>query len=205
MTDDVELLNAAIAECPEDEQHAAVQLCGNLILLRRHRQNFTAAVGLLDYADGLQLAFAPTDKRIAVLEMWRGMACRDGVMTLYHFGEVLTALKRNPLPASVVERVDRPRIRNAAKLFARRFPTIRKARNGVGHVAEMTSSLDGLEKHAVDGTAVFGALSGRTYTITNDKAHHEISLAIDTHHELKAIVAEVFAAHHWLEGRLPEA
>jgi hypothetical protein len=204
MTDTAELLNAAIAERPEDEQHEAVRLCGNLIMLHRHSQNFTAAVGLLDYVDALRQVFAPNDARINVLGLWRDMACRDGVMSLYHFGEVLAALRRNPLPLSVVDHVDGPRIRNAASNFGRAFPTIRKARNGVGHVAEMTSSHGGFEKHAVDGSLFFGALNGRTYTITNDKAHHEIQFTAETFNHLKSVVREVFAAHSWLEGRLPE-
>lgn len=204
MTDSAELMNAAIAECPTDEQNTAVQLCGNLILLHRHSQNFTAAVGLLDYVDGLRQVFAPNDARITVLSLWCGMACRDGVMTLYHFGEVLTALRRNSIPSSLVGRVDGQRIRNAASKFTQVFPTIRKARNGVGHLAEMTSSLDGLKKHAVEGKVIFGALKGRTYTITNDKAHHEIQFTAETFNLLKSIVREVFAAHSWLEGRLPD-
>lgn len=205
MTTDVTArLNEAIAELPHDDQHAAVLLCGNLIILHRYSQNFTAAVGLLDYLDGLRLGFPPNDNRTQVFQLWRDMACRDGVMTLYHFGEVLTALRRNPLPNPVVDRVDGPRIRNAAGHFAKHFPDIRKARNGVGHVAEMTSSLRGFEKHAVNGRVIFGALEGRTYTITNDKAHHEIQLTAETFNHLKEIVREVFAAHSWLEGRLPE-
>jgi hypothetical protein len=204
MTDTAELLNSAIAERPTDEQHAAVQLCGNLIMLHRYSQNFTGAVGLLDYVDGLRRIFAPNDARIAVLSLWRDMACRDGVMTLYHFGEVLAALRRNPIPPSVEGHVDGQRIRNAASKFTQAFPSIRKARNGVGHVAEMTSSLGGFKKHAVDGKVIFGALKGRTYTITNDKAHHEIQFTAETFNLLQSVVREVFAAHSWLEGRLPD-
>lgn len=196
-------INPIIARLPEDEQVDAVQLAGNLVMLQGHCQNLAAAVGLIDYTDSLRPLFAVGDERIAVFDLWNQIACRDGVMSIYHAGELLEAIRRTKVSACLIDKVDGPRIRAAAKAFEKLFPAIRQMRNGVGHVAEMTSSLGGHRKHALEGSVVFGALMGRAYTITNDHEHHTLTLAAETVESLKSVVREVHAAHAWLYGALP--
>lgn len=197
-------VNSVIALLPEEEHVDAVRLAGALLMLHRHFYSFAAAVALIDHTDSLRRTTKPGGDEAALLDDWNHIACRDAVMTLYQFGEVLASLRRTRPTVSLRARVDGRRIRAAAESFNSQFPTIRQARNAVGHVAEMTTSMDAHERHARDGMIYFGGLKGRAYTITNEKAHHTITLTPETRETLRKILHEVHNSHAWLGVEAPD-
>jgi hypothetical protein len=194
--------NPLIARLPENEQAKAVLFCGNLLMLRRHEQNFAAAVALIDFTDSLRNTSPSDEQRSDLLDLWNHIACRDAIMTIYHFEHVLRSICNAPMPASWASQVDRHQLEAAAARFSQRFPSIKQARNSVGHISELTSSIKGARRHTLEGRLYFGALKGRTYTITNRRVHHEVEMTANTRKFLQAIANEVDGAQAWLSGAL---
>lgn len=195
---------------PPDEQNPAIMLLFNLIQGHQYAQQFAAAVGLLDFVDLEEkrlLNFnGPTIANSRnLINLWRGMAARDGAMSIFHLGATLDAIGSMTKSApSFTGKVDAAALRSARKRLRESFPGYDNLRHGVGHLAEMTSSLKKVAAHAVDGHLIFGGLEGRDFTITQDRAHRTISLTQLSVRTLGKIIHDVYSAFPNLRNLLPE-
>ncbi len=120
-------------------------LLGNL---QRFVENFGSAITLYE---GSKLA-SNTDSHSEnnFVSGWIFVAARDGAMSLYHFSKTLDALrasfKNTPL---LKNHVNHEMLRETSKEFHKFFNEIDKTRHAVAHAAELTKSLEDVEKNAI--------------------------------------------------------
>ena len=114
------------------------------------------------------------------LRSWKLIAARDGSMTLYHFLRALQSIKRcldrSPAMRAIVPTSE---IESALKDFWTYFPGAKKARDSVGHTAELLSSPERWAANALKddyivdgnhiiskGSAMRNSLFNNTFTTT---------------------------------------
>ncbi|MEH2522038.1 hypothetical protein V1279_007611 [Bradyrhizobium sp. AZCC 1610] len=211
---DVGFLQPFVDALPPAEHPGAMVLIFNLVQISRLVDDFGAAVALLDYVEKSAAdvnAVSPgTSKPIEiarvvhVLRLWNGMAGRDAAMTVFHFGKTLAAIRSglNSLP-SIIDDVEHTRLRAAAKRFRQDFPNFEKTRNGTGHRAELTASVNSLSEHLAGGEFIFDGLEDRTYTITYEGSHRTLVIDHQTRGNLAETANEVFAAFPKISANLP--
>lgn len=97
---------------------------------------FSTAVSLIRHCKpliGPELGIEPAG--------WMGIAVRDAVFSVYHFGKIRGAFSVNLRNCpSLQARVDLGKFRYARKAFAHDFPDTALLRNAVGHLGEQLST-----------------------------------------------------------------
>lgn len=199
----------------EAEQTQAWETSGILRSLSEQSAAFSSALDLFDHAAELSLPYeqqlgvamshasveelrasAKMKRQIlAVLDRFRGwqlVAVRDGAMTIYHFGQAMAAARTSAFKCKkLAEIIDRPKMKEAGKLFAQTFPNDVKVRNALGHFVELTSIPENRAENSFTGkfTApgvviegkdnVINVLSGAKLSLTygNEIVEYELSRA----------------------------
>lgn len=181
-------LNDCIAALPEENQQAALMLAASLVKLSLLRNDFAAALSLLEHVEssaagirkelGVIQTISAASRAQHVFELWKEIAVRDAILTVYHFGSALKAIDNNVggIPSFDTQQSKEARW-SALNEYGKRFPRHREIRDAVCHVADNTLTLEKVLGH-VDrsGRANVGKLSGRTYRITKSRVHHSFEL-----------------------------
>ena len=124
----------------EKERKDTSTLARSLGSLDNYLRDFHAALTLFDFA-------VASDNT-----QWCFIACRDGAMTIYHFGRTLqnvrAALGSCPTVNSLI---DSKSLRLVAKKFDARFPDFEHLRHAIAHSSELWKNVASFIKNAVTG------------------------------------------------------
>ena len=131
----------------EKERDATATLARSLGGLDNYVRDFHAALALFDFAEAQALNSEAHDTI-----QWCFIACRDGAMTIYHFGQTLQyvreALRSCPTIKSLV---DPKLLRLTSKKFDARFPDFIPLRNAIAHRSELWKNVANSIKNALTG------------------------------------------------------
>lgn len=213
---DMGALEPFIHSIPNDvEQYQSIIMLNNISILSDYLNEFCASVALLEHVEmiGGQVSSGVADKlaltrNMHMLRLWREMAGRDAVMTVFHYENTLEAIRsglRNT--PTLANDADNQSLREAARRFRRDFPNADLARHAVGHRGEFATTFDEAKKHAVSGEGrhkfIMPHVEGNEFVATAKK--QEVRLRIDNanRENLAEITAQVFSAFPALNGKLP--
>lgn len=165
---------------PESEQDATAFFLGKVGFFFSYGEDFTMAIALIRHME-VQENFMRTLGQPTRLESsYKQIAARDAVMSLYHFGNALNSLTADAKHIPSVQDA-LPTLRSAKKILderhSQKFRTT--IRDAVSHRWEFLKSMDHYKSIAVNGHLRLGKLVGRTFEITNKKAHLQLSLTDD--------------------------
>jgi hypothetical protein len=174
-------------------------------LLRYYLSTFGHAVSLFDHCDVLNRVYwaeaggkeltEEQERKIANTVHWVHVAARDAVMTVYHFGVTLDALRQNARRAPSLKGVDGVLLKSAWKHFLKRFPHYERHRHAVSHVADDMRTHEKLEALTPDdGNIIAGQIIGREYIVRYRGRDMRLAVTSETHDELEAIMTEAWDA-----------
>lgn len=125
------------AEFPRDEQLSADRLNLASRDLSEYHIRLLYAMSL-GHQSGSLFSKTP-EPHVAHQAMgWKGIALRDATMTVFHFGQTLSNFERHLVACpSLASSSDMKALRDAKKAFFTAFPQRTRARNHVGHEADM--------------------------------------------------------------------
>lgn len=184
---------------PPEERTVKHHVWLQIYALRQHLENFQAAAALIDHCEATLETMAveqsaPHDDFRQVMD-WERIAARDAVMTVYHFGVTVMAIRSNIGKAPSLKRVDHKLMRGAWKRFLRAFPFYEEHRHAVAHLADDMRTIEKLEALIPeDGAIQTGNLDGRTYIMNYKKGRMALSVTAETATELQSIMYEVWGA-----------
>jgi hypothetical protein len=134
---------------PQDEQDAGHHLAQAFQGLEDFTISFMAAAELFE-VNLYDSLFQPDGayKKRALSWMW--VACRDGAMSIYHFGKALEGIMSylGQCP-TVLEMTDRKLVRVARKRLRELFPNFEAVRHAVAHAGELMNDPETKRRHAV--------------------------------------------------------
>jgi hypothetical protein len=153
---------------PPDEMAAFSHIMTLLAELASHERRLLSAVYLYEFSR--QAVWEITDFATRELSLWTTshwsmMAARDGSLTIYHFGSTIEGITRS-LPAcpALNCQIDRPKLKNARKLFEARFPGYIAIRKVVAHMGDFTKTMRAQASHAVRGPFMAGGFGSEEAT-----------------------------------------
>lgn len=186
---------------PVDEQKVAALLLTNVQRLTRLCNDFACAVKLTDWIEGFDRDHvAPTE----VLHNCKEIAARDAVMTIYHVGVALPAIRSGCAAVSALRSLT-PSMQTISSEFNAHWPEGSRSnmRNAVGHRAERTKSIQSFKAHADGaGRQIIGRLVGRTFQITGKGKHYSLDINFETLKNLNHIVKSVVDLFPMLQPKL---
>lgn len=186
------------AGLPAAEQEAARHLTHSFMLLEEFASRFLTA-GDIFHTSVRQSIFSQGRERSRHVS-WSFLACRDGAMTINHFGRtiehIMSYAGQQP---TIFAMVDRKPIRSARKLLRKTFPKFEAMRNAVAHAADNVSTPDRVKRNRASGIDKAGPflvnpsitldlkenVFGTTFTSTYDGKLVSYEM---THETLQAIV-----------------
>lgn len=203
---------------PEQERRSAGLISGSLTNLRGYHDDFVGALQLFN-ACSHQLEHKIGQRDLLI--KWTLIACRDGAMTIYHFGKTLEHIRAlfGPCP-TLRKRTDHTKLRAATKLFEDNFPTFHHIRHAVAHTAELTKNIEAFEKNAYRGELrlggisigshdgafmLSGAVNGRSFTMTREGEILSYEISQKTADNLRSVVSEAFSAFESLAHNTEKA
>lgn len=177
---------------PRDEIEGTVHIANLIDSLERHATEFQHALTLYEIShvkwiqafEKLQKAdFLSNEPRAIKSEIdtygaWCHIAARDIVMTVFHAGKTLEALRGDLVKAPTLNaHADHDRLRSAAKAFRNHFPRFEGLRHVVGHRGQIESSPHERTKNAFSGAyedsqgfvKMEDGIFSSTGTLTNDQ------------------------------------
>jgi hypothetical protein len=135
---------------------------------------------------------------------YRMIAARDGALNIFHFGCSLEAIKKQlPKCASMAQRSDAVKLRNAVKQFKNYFPHADNVRHAIAHAGELFSSPEkikaneqksdhqGIGFSSLAGGHLIGAIYERTYSVSNHGLVFSVTLDNESIAKLVHIVSLV--------------
>lgn len=132
---------------------------------------------------------------------WMGVAARDAVMNVYHFGSTLKSIRSNAGKAeSWRGKFDSARLKGAVARFDDRFPFHAVQRHALAHMADNMRTPEAVQDMwPENGPLMLGVMTGRTYGFNqkDDKGRdHEMRLDVtaDTLNDLNEIKQEAWEA-----------
>ena len=174
-----------------------------LIRSCRIRQSEAKDLKNADTGQGAEYDEALFDE-IMMLDGWMHIAARDAVMTVYHFGSTLEALRRNTGKAASMRKLDAKRMKAAWKRFRDVFPAFEALRHAVAHMADEISTME--KRHEItpaNGIFIGAALSGHTYFLPGKDKALGLRITDESAIELEAVLMEVWAAFEPVSLRPP--
>ena len=186
---------------PERERHATFSLVRLLHNLDEYTQQFHAALNLFDFA--LSQVLNPEQRHV---RQWLFIACRDGAMTIFHFGQTLKYVKAALGSCRTVNSlVDSQSLRLVSKKFDARFPDIESLRNAGAHASELWKNITSLTRNALAGrlnepfitatevedVIIQGNLSNRQFSMTIEKQLVSYEISTETLFNLISLKNEV--------------
>ena len=183
------------------EVAAKAHLHSQLTMLEIYWSQFRHAVSLIDLAEKLM---PDTTRWTEVASIctermgWMHIACRDAVLTVYHFGVTLDTIRRNAgRCCSLRGTYDAERIKDALSCFRAAFPHYEKFRHAIGHLADDVSSVEKAAEYRsrsaeTSGLTIVGDLSGRLYTFGVRDTLMQLLVATSTSQILEAILLDVW-------------
>lgn len=139
-------------EAPVEERDGLRDLATNLNSLFGYVNDLRAAVDLFQTSMDEFMAMHRAGKSAESERFsgWKGIAARDGAMTLYHFGKVWTdipgQIARSPTLAKLV---DREALKAGGNAFENGFPQWAGIRKGVAHRGDFGKSAARRKEHSV--------------------------------------------------------
>ena len=158
---------------PEEEREECRHIAWLLGLLDSYREDFEAALELIDYTQkniealrseevaarkaNNQTRLNETRQASDTHQNWQRIAMRDAVMSVYHFGFILDGiLKSTHRCPTLMTKIDLSKLHTAQPLYKKHFPKPEPIRHAVAHVGETQHSLHRLDKARFDGTLEIG-------------------------------------------------
>lgn len=91
---------------------------------------------------------------------WCNIACRDGALTVYHFGETLKHVRSAMKDAkSIADMVDPNSLRLVTKKFESSFPDAEALRHAIAHASDLWRNVFHYLKNAITGKVTSGTIS----------------------------------------------
>ena len=161
------------------EREATSSLVRSLGDLDNYVRDFHAALTLFDFAEP-QWLNAEQDH----VKQWSFIACRDGAMTIYHFGQtfqhIRAALGSCPTINSLV---DSQHLRLTNKKFESQFPDFEGLRHAIAHASDLWKNVSSFARNAftgkLTGPLVVAAKGGRI-AMRNNLINRQFSTTFET-------------------------
>ncbi len=215
---DAGILTPFINSLPsEDEQKNSMVLLFNTINLNTYLEECKAAVNLCSYTDQLRQAVSNEreedlltfTRNMATFKFWDNIASRDLVMTVFHFGKALEAIKSSMnLTPIISAQVAHDELREASRVFKREFPDADMLRHAVAHRAESLTSFLKIQQQAspIEGGKEYytGSTVNEIYRITYKNRNLCIPINNETHKRLAEITLLVYSSFKDLSNLLPK-
>jgi hypothetical protein len=137
--------NFKLEMLPEPERIEAGSIRMNLGALHSRATSFWAARTLFQNLAERQL-FDPLNG--GTYHEWQLCAARDGVMSIYHFGQVIDGIDQSLGACPALRNlIDTKAKRVARKRFEQDFPSHTKLRHAIAHSAERSGTLRDAQRH----------------------------------------------------------
>jgi len=156
--------------------------------------DFRAALQLFTFCETSRRDTPETPRAIAhafvmqagrhLLTDWQLIACRDGVMSIYHLSHLLSGLSAAiSESASLNEHVNHQLREEAAQAFRNHFPSFLNLRRAVAHSAEFMKTPRERQRHSLKpGTAmpaVFGGILDGTFEVGSLLEDNKFSMGFE--------------------------
>jgi hypothetical protein len=165
-------------QLPEAERQDAFVMVAHAAMLGKFTREFASALSLIQYSETLSAGIAKDHQGYtsSTIDNWKLIAARDAIMTMYHFCSSIRHIKSIKAP-TFKSMIDQSKIDEADRIVRANFPRYRELRDAVSHVSDLMKNASKLVDNSVDGRSfVFGAISGRDFSITIGKAHLTVRL-----------------------------
>lgn len=223
---------------PKAEYDATLRLARSLNDLHRYVQSFKSALRLFDFSRERQIASAqetavkiqqlmsnpdPKAAREMIDESlihsdWCNIACRDGAMTLYHFGKTLHNIRAALGECKTVNSMVEPApLRHATKQFEGAFPDFEAMRHAIAHANELWKNVAKYLQNAIrggytkgnisisGGSALTSMLNNRHFAMTFEGRLVSYEMSEETLNKMVEIQNEYYSGFREAENKLGEA
>jgi DNA-directed RNA polymerase subunit RPC12/RpoP len=206
---------------PQAEQPAVAHLLGLLFMLGWYEWQLRHALTLFDLCEQ-ENADLSAQRNINdlprypiisatwhTLSAWNTMAARDGAISIYHFGQALSAIPSWLWTCPTIRaRLDHDAIRLARRAFVAALPSYDAIRHAVGHAADFNATIQERERHSIMPPLQWGTLHvsgtrpvrfteqlvGRAYCVSYQGRMHSYEIRSETAEVLGRARERVYAA-----------
>lgn len=154
---------------PEAERPHAKALRGNLGGLGTYALRLKEAIALYDHCAKLMFPIGPMNpeevaRTFEFIMPWQLIACRDAGMSIWHFGQLIIACRRDCLPHIPTLRpyADDDALRLLERRFGGLFPNYKDIRKAIAHSADLARSEAAIKENALTGSHRKGGVGVQT-------------------------------------------